>query len=162
MRYSYGIMDRRKILLYSPHLFLSGNDLLVFPTKDFHKWQGDIKEYIDGLYQINSEHMENPINMTEFNLGLAVLNNIREELEQIFDPNKISDFSYHYVSTLDEKYKNQKGDYYTNDMRRCDIKIPVKPKITPWLKYKHMMEIVNQVAQDFASLEKSGKKKSVK
>ncbi len=164
MRYSYGIMDRRKILLYSPHLFLSGNDLLVFPTKDFHKWQGDIKEYIDGLYQINSKHMEkpNPINMTEFNLGLAVLNNIREELEQIFDPNKISDFSYHYISTLDEKYKNQEGDYYTNDMRRCDIKIPVKPKITPWLKYKHMMEIVNQVAQDFASLERSGKKKNVK
>ena len=164
MRYSYGIMDRREILLYRPQLFLSGDDLLVFPTKDFHKWQGDIKEYIDGLYQINSKNMEKTksINITEFNLALGVLNNIREELEQMFNPDKISDFSYHYVSTLDEKYKKQKGDYYTNDMRRCDIKIPVKPKITPWLKYKHMMEIVNQVAQDFASLEKSGKKKSVK
>ena len=58
MRYSYGIMDRRKILLYSPHLFLSGDDLLVFPTKEFNKWHGDIKEYIDGLYQINSNNME--------------------------------------------------------------------------------------------------------
>ena len=161
MRYSYGIIDRRKILLYSPHLFLSGDDLLVFPTKDFHKWHGDIKEYIDGLYQINSNNMEKieSININEFNLALGVLNNIREDIEQMFDQEKISDFSYHYISTLDEKYKKQKGNYYTNDMRRCDIKIPVKPKITPWLKYNHMMEIVNQVAQDFASLDKSGKKK---
>jgi hypothetical protein len=161
MRYSYGIIDRRKILLYSPHLFLSGDDLLVFPTKDFHKWHGDIKEYIDGLYQINSNNMEKieSININEFNLALGVLNNIREDIEQMFDQEKISDFSYHYVSTLDEKYKKQKGNYYTNDMRRCDIKIPVKPKITPWFKYTNMMEIVNQVAQDFASLEKSGKKK---
>jgi len=162
MRYSYGIMDRRKILLYSPHLFLSGDDLLVFPTKDFNKWHGDIKEYIDGLYQINSNNMERPksINITEFNLALGVLNNIREEVEQMFDPEKISDFSFHYISTVDEKYKKQKGNYYTNDMRRCDIKIPVKPKITPWLKYNNMMEIVNQVAQDFASLDESGKKKN--
>jgi hypothetical protein len=161
MRYSYGIMDRREILLYSPHLFLSGNDLLVFPTKDFHKWHGDIKEYIDGLYQINSKNMEKTksINITEFNLALGVLNNIREELEQMFNPDKISDFSYHYVSTLDEKYKKQKGNFYTNDMRRCDIKIHVKPKITPWLKYNNMMEIVDQVAQDFANKQKIEKKK---
>ncbi len=161
MRYSYGIVDRRKILLYRPHLFLNGDDLLVFPTKEFHKWQGDIKEYIDGLYQINSNNMEKTksINITEFNLALGVINNIREELEQMFNPNMIFDFSYQYVSTLDEEYKNQKGNYYTNDMRRCDIKIPVKPKITPWLKYKHTMEIVNQVAQDFATLQKTGKKK---
>ncbi|MGB7968614.1 MAG: hypothetical protein WCF28_03450 [Methanobacterium sp.] len=162
MRYSYGIMDRRKILLYSPHLFLSGDDLLVFPTKEFNKWHGDIKEYIDGLYQINSNNMgeEKSINIPEFNLALGVLYNIRKEVEQMFDPGKIYDFSYLYMSTLDEKYKKQKGNYYTNDMRRCDIKIPVKPKITPWMKYNNMMEIVNQVAQDFASLKKSdGKNK---
>lgn len=161
MRYSYGIMDRRKILLYRPHLFLSGIDLLVFPTKDFHKWQGDIKEYIDGLYQINSRNMEKTksINISDFNLTLGVFNNITEELEQLFDPNKLSDFSYNYISTLDEKYKKQKGNYYTNDMRRCDIKIPVKPKITPWLKHKHMMEVVNQVTLDFANVQKSKKKK---
>ncbi len=159
MRYSYGIMDRRTILLYRPHLFLSGDDLLVFPTKDFNKWYGDIKEYIDGLYQVNSNNMEKTksINITEFNLSLGVINNIGEELEQMFDPGKLSDLSYHYISTLDEKYKKQKGNYYTNDMRRCDIKIPVKPKITPWLKYKHMMEVVNQVSQDFASSEKKSK-----
>jgi hypothetical protein len=77
----------------------------------------------------------------------------------MFDPEKIYDFSYLYISTLDEKYKKQKGNYYTNDMRRCDIKIPVKPKIAPWMKYNNMMEIVNQVSQDFASLEKSGERK---
>jgi hypothetical protein len=160
MRYSYGIIDRRKILLYKPHLFLSRNDLLVFPTKDFHKWKGDITEYIDGLYQINSMNRQKTesINLTEFNLAVGVLDNITEELEQLFDPNKISDFSYHYVSTLDEKYKKLKGNCYTNDMRRCDIKIPVKPKITSWLKYKNIMEIVDQVTQDITS-EKKPKKK---
>jgi len=153
-------MDRRRILLYKPQLFLSGDDLLVFPTKEFYKWQGDMKEYIDGLYQINSRNMEKTksINMTEFNLAVAVLNNITEELEHLFDPNKISDFSGYYISTLDEKYKKQKGNSYTSDMRRCDIKIHVKPEITPWLKYQNMMEIVNQVAQDFASIQKSKKK----
>ena len=153
-------MDRRKILLYESHLFLSGDDLLVFPTTDFHKWQGDIKEYIDGLYQINSQNMEKTksININEFNLALGVLNNITEELEQLFDPNKTSDFSYHYVSTLNEEYKKWRGTGYTSDMRRCDIKISVKPEITPRLKYQNMMEIVDQVARDFAGVQKSKKK----
>ena len=157
MRYSYGIMDRRKVLLYESQLFLSGDDLLVFPTKDFHKWQGDIKEYIDGLYQINSLNMDKTksINIAEFELEVAVLNNITEEFEQLFDHNKVSDFSYHYISTMDEKYKKQLGNSYTSDMRRCDIKIHVKPEITPWLKYQNMMEIVEQVTWDFASVRKS-------
>lgn len=99
------------------------------------------------------------INMTDFNLAVGVLNNITEEFEQLFDPNKISDFSYQYVSTLDEKYKKQRGNCYTSDMRRCDIKIHVKPEITSWLKYQNMIEIVDQVAQDFASVQKSKKKK---
>jgi hypothetical protein len=160
MRYSYGIMDRKKILLYEPQLFLAGDDLLVFPAKDFHKWQGDIKEYIDGLYQINSKNMEKTksININEFNLAVAVINNITEELEHLFDHNKIFDFSYHYVSTLDDIYKKQIGNSYTSDMRRCDIKILVKPKITSWLKYQNMMEIVDQVARDFGSIQKTGKK----
>ena len=162
MRYSYGIMDRRKILLYEPQIFLSGDDILVFPTRDFHKWQGDMKEYIDGLYQINSRNMEKTksINITDFNLAVGVLNNITEELEHLFDPNRIPDYSYHYISTLDEKYKKQIGNSYTSDMRRCDIKILVKPKITPRLKYHNMMEIVNQVARDFTGdgIHKSKKK----
>ena len=161
MHYSYGIMDRRKILLYESQLFLSGDDLLVFPTKDFHKWLGDIKEYIDGLYQINSMNMEKTksINITEFDLAVAVIDNITEELEHLFEPNNISDLSYHYISTLDKKYKEQLGNSYTSEMRRCDIKIHVKPEITSWLKYQNMMEIVDQVARDFASVQKSRKKK---
>ena len=161
MRYSFGIMDRRSILLYEPQLFLRGDDILVFPTKDFHKWHCDIKEYLDGLYQINSLNMEKPksININEFNLAVGLLSNITEELEHLFDPDKICDFSYHYISTLDEKYKESKGNSYTSDMRRCDIKILVKPEITPRLKYQNMMEIVDQVAQDFASGQKSKKKK---
>lgn len=54
MRFSYGIMDRRKILLYKPQLFLKWDDILAFPSKDFHIWHGTIKEYIDGLNQIHS------------------------------------------------------------------------------------------------------------
>jgi hypothetical protein len=160
MRYSYGIVDRRKILLYEPQLFLSGDDLLVFPNKDFHKWQGDIKEYIDGLYQINSLNMgeTKSINITEFDLAVAVIDNITEELEYLFDPNKISDLSYHYISTLDEEYKKQRGSCYTSDMRRCDIKIHVKPEITPWRKYQNMMEIVDQVSRNFVSIQKYRKK----
>ncbi|WP_052374127.1 hypothetical protein [Methanobacterium sp. SMA-27] len=163
MRYSYGIMDRRKILLYEPQIFLSGDDILVFPTRDFHKWQGDIKEYIDGLYQINSTNMKKTksFNIAEFNLAVGVLNNITEELEHLFDPNRVTDYSYHYISTLDEKYKKQIGNSYTSDMRRCDIKILVKPKITPRLKYHNMMEIVNQVAIDFADASGQKSKKTV-
>jgi hypothetical protein len=33
MRYSYGIMDRKKILLYNPQLFLKGCNILAFPVK---------------------------------------------------------------------------------------------------------------------------------
>lgn len=51
--------------------------------------------------------------MTDFNLAVGVLNNITEEFEQLFDPNKISDFSYQYVSTLDEKYKKQREEIAT-------------------------------------------------
>ena len=98
----------------------------------------------------------NPINLTEFKLAVAVLNNITEELEHLFDRNKILD-SYHYVSTLDDKYKELMGSYYTNDMRRCDVKIHVKPKITPWMKYKNKMEIVDQVSRDFAIIRPSKK-----
>jgi hypothetical protein len=140
MRYSYGIMDRSKILLYNPQLFLKGNDILVFPSKDFHQWHGEIKEYIDGLYQINARNMDRsePINLTEFNLAIGVINNITEELKHLFDPKKESDLSYHYISTPDEKYKKRNSSY-TSDMRRCDIRIPV---ITPGLKYQNLIEII--------------------
>jgi hypothetical protein len=144
MRYSYGIMDRRKILMYKPQLFLKADDILVFPSKDFNKWYGDIKEYIDGLYQINSgdRAKDQSIDIAELNLAVGVLNSITEEMEHLFDINKAFDLSYQYVSTLDEKYKKRRQNTYSSDERRCEIKIPVKPEITTWLKHQHTMEIV--------------------
>ncbi len=136
---------QEKILLYNPQLFLKGGDILAFPSKDFHKWHGDIKEYIDGLYQINSREESEPINIVDLNLALGVLGNITEELENLFDSKTASDLSYHYISTLDEKYK-KRGSGYTSDMRRCDMRVPV---ITPGLKYQNLMEVVKYAEMEF-------------
>jgi hypothetical protein len=153
MRYSYGIMDRRKIFLYKPQLFLKSKELLVFPSKDFHNWHSDIKEYVDGLYQIDFREMDKgkSINVTELNLAVGVLNKVTEELEHLFDSEKVSDFSYHYVSTLDDEYKQRSS--YTSDMRRCDMRIPV---INEEIKYKHIMEIVDEANKDFSRANQEG------
>ena len=161
MRYSYGILDRRRILLYKPQLFLGDDDVLVFPTREFHKWHGNVKEYLDGLYQIHkmSGQVERPVSldMNEFNLAVAVLNSITEELEQLFDSDNPANLSYHYVSNLDDRYKKMIGNSYTTDMKRCDTKIHLTPRITPWLKHQHKMEIVDQIAMDFAKTHRSKK-----
>jgi hypothetical protein len=163
MRFSYGMMDERKILLYRPELFLKGNDLLVFPSKEFYKWHGDIKECIDGLYQINAVNMQKGkfVNKSEVELAAGVLNIITDELEHVFDLERVSDFSYHYISALDEKYKKRRLNGYTSDMRRCDIQIPVKPEITHLLKERNMMDIVNEVNKDFI-IARSKKQKKIK
>lgn len=157
MRYSYGISDRGRILLYKPQLFLSGDDFLVFPSQDFLRWHGDIKEYIDGLYQINSASIcENrSISIPDLNLAIGVLENITEELELFFSNDGVHDLPYQYVSTLDKRYKRGRMSY-SSDMRRCDIRIPVRPELTPWLKYKNMMEIVEEAWKRF-ELEKRKK-----
>jgi len=158
MRYTYGIMDQKKILLYKPQLFLKDRDLLVFPSTDFQKWHNGIKEYIDSLYQIDSLEIAqgNSINMNELNLAMGVLNNIKLELEHIFDSNKISNSPYHYISTLDKKYKRRRSSY-TSDMRRCDITIPV---ITQEMKYRNMMEIVFEVTRDFSNAKQKEKQEN--
>ena len=161
MRYSYGMTDERKILLYRPELFLKGNDSLVFPSKEFYKWHGDIKECIDGLYQINALNMEKGkfVNKSEVELAAGVLNIITDELEHVFDPERVSDFSYHYISALDEKYKKRRLNGYTSDMRRCDIQIPVKPEITHLLKEQNMMDMVNEVNRKFTMTFREKQKK---
>ena len=148
MRYTYGIMEERKILLYKPQLFLKDKDLLVFPNTDFQKWHDDIKEYIDGLYQIDSWEMKkgNSIGITELNLAVGVLNNITKEFEHLFDSKKTSNSPYHYISTHDEKYKKQRSSY-TSDMRRCDIQIPV---ITDEMKHQNLMEIIYEANRNFS------------
>jgi hypothetical protein len=150
MRYSYGLMDRRKILLYRPQLFLKSKDLLVFPSKDFQKWHGDVKEYLDGLYQLDFRERGKgkPVNVTELNLALGVLNNITEELDNLFNSNNVSDLSYHYLSTLDEKYKKQRSAY-TSDMQRVDLQVPV---INQELKYKHLLEMVEEANREFTQV----------
>jgi hypothetical protein len=159
MRYSYGILDQKQILLYQPQLFLRNNDVLIFPTREFHKWHGDIKEYLDGLYQIQlrSGTVKKPLSldMNDFNLANAVLNNITDEVKDIFDEDNILNLSHHYVSTMDEKYKKMVGNNYTTDMKRCDTKILLKPRITLELKEKHMMEIVDQVSSDVVKIKKN-------
>jgi hypothetical protein len=148
MRYSYGILDQRRILLYQPQLFLRGDDILVFPSKDFQKWHGNIKEYIDSLHQINS--LNQSINMEELNLASGVLYHITEELENLFNHLKTSENSYQYIPALDKSYRKRQKNTYSSDMRRCDIRIPVKQEITPALKYQNMMEIVEYVNWRFS------------
>lgn len=147
MRYSYGIMDRGKIRLYHPQLFRREDEILILPSKDFHKWHGDLKEYIDGLYQINSQSMDK--SLEELNLALGVIINIVEKLEHIFDEGIVTD-SYHYVSAIDENLKKRRDNFYSSDMRRCDLRIPVKPEITPALKNHNMMEIVEYANWKFS------------
>ena len=159
MRYSYGILDRKRILLYKPQLFLGNDDVLIFPTKDFHKWHGDIKEYLDGLYQIQlrSGQFKKPLSLdiNDFNLATAILNNITVELEDLFDSENLSNLSYHYVSTLDAKYKKMVGNSYTTDMKRCDTKILLKPTVTPWMKEKHVLELVDEVSREIRAKQRS-------
>lgn len=149
MLYTYGILNRRKVLLYKPQLFLKDKDLLVFSSTEFLKWHYDIKEYIDGLYQIDSWEMKkgNSISITELDLAMNMLNNIKIELEHLFDSKKTSDYSYYYVSTLDEKFKKRRSSY-TSDMRRIDMRIPV---ITEEIKYQNLMEIIYEANRDFSS-----------
>ena len=154
MRYTYGIMEERKILLYKPQLFLKDKDLLIFSSTDFRNWHNNIKEYIDGLYQIDSWEMKgNSINITELNLAMGVLNNITEELENLFNSKKTSDFPYYYISTLNKKYKKQRSSY-TSEMKRCDIQIPV---ITEKMKYKNLMEILFEANRDFSNAKQKEK-----
>jgi hypothetical protein len=150
MRYSYGIVDKKKILLYQPQLFLRRDEILIFPSRDFHAWYGDIKEYLDSLYQINAKNIgeSEPISLTELTLAVGIINELAEELECLFDCENKVDLSYQYISTMAERYKKLSSNY-SSDMRKCDIRIPVKPEITPYLKYQHIMEIIRHAEREF-------------
>lgn len=151
MRYTYGIMDGRKILAYKPELFRKTDDLLIFPGKEFDKWYSDITEYIDGLYQVNSKIHEDGrfVDITDLNLAIGILSSITDELDHIFNPERSLDFSYHYVSTVDEKYKKRNGNYYGRYMQKIDIIIPVKPVINYRVKQGHLMELLDYANRKF-------------
>jgi hypothetical protein len=44
------------------------------------------------------------------------------------------------------------------DMMRCDIRIPVKPSITPWIQHQNMMEIIDQSAKEFTMVRRKKSK----
>lgn len=150
MRYSYGIMDQKNILIYKPQLFQKTNDLLIFPTNDYRKWHSEITEYIDALFQLNAP--KDSIDIDKLNLALGILFNIDLEMQSIFDPNKKMDYSYYYVSQMDEKYKKRDTELYGRYMYHIDRKVL---KITPQLKHKHWMEIVDYAHRLWVTNDKS-------
>lgn len=137
MRRSFGIVDRKKILAYKPQLFQRTEDLLVFPARDFHQWHSEITEYIDGLFQIKAQ--SDPIKIEDIKLAFGLLTEIDSKQAILFDCKQALDFSYHYVSQMDHKYKRRDTHLYGRDMYHIDRKVL---KITPQLKYQHQMEIL--------------------
>ncbi|MDO5836890.1 MAG: hypothetical protein Q4P17_10300 [Methanobacterium sp.] len=142
MRYSYGIMDGKKVLAYQPHLFHKTSDLLIFPGKDFRKWHSELTEYLDGIYQINAQGQRKTGSVTifDFNLAMAMITLINQELEDLFNTKKEVDISYFYVSIMDDSYRDFKTNFYGRYRHKIDRKVV---QITPELKYRHMLEIVD-------------------
>lgn len=141
MRRSYGSFDRRKIIAYKPQLFQRSEDLLIFPSRDFHKWHNEIIEILDGIYQINSKNIEKDLfNLEDLELSVGLLVQIDNELMDIFEPTQKMDFNHYYVSIMDEKYKKRQTNWYGQYMHKIDRRAVL---ITPQMRYKHMMEIVD-------------------
>lgn len=143
MRHSYGTIDKRNILLYKPQLFHKTDDLLVFPSKDFQKWHSELMELLDGIYQIDSQKRDPAkyIENQDLNLTIALLLNINEELENIFSPTQKLDHSYQYISMVDSEYKKRQGNFYSRYIDKINRKVI---KITPEMKYRHMLEILDE------------------
>jgi hypothetical protein len=150
MRYSYGVMDQKNILIYKPQLFQKTDDLLIFPTTDYRKWHSNITEYIDALFQLNAHN--DSIDVDNLNLALGILFNIDLEMQSIFEVDKKMDHSYFYVSQVDEKYKKRETEGYGEYMYHIDRNVL---KITPMLKHKHLMEIVDYAHRLWAKNDKS-------
>lgn len=149
MRHSYGTIDKRNILLYKPQLFHKTDDLLVFPSKDFKKWHSELMELVDGIYQIDSLNRD-PVKYIEnqdLNLTIGLLLNMNEELEHIFNPAQKLDHSYQYISMVDAEYKKRQGNFYSRYMDKINRRVI---KITPEMKYRHMMEILNYAHKLYA------------
>lgn len=142
-------MNRRRILAYRPQLFQRTDDLLVFPSKDFAQWHSGVNELLDGIYQINAKNREKDqlVDISDLNLTAGLLVNIYHELEGLFDPDKEVDFTYHYISIMDEEYKRRRGNFYGRYMYKVDRTVV---NITPQIRYRHMMEIVDNAHKLFA------------
>ena len=150
MRHSYGIMDQKNILIYKPQLFQKTDDLLIFPARDYRKWHSEITEYVDALFQLNAQNDATGID--NLNLALGILFNIDLEMQSIFEPDKKMDYSYFYVSQVDEKYKKHDPELYGRYMYHIDRKVL---KVTPQLKHKHWKEIVDYAHRLWAKKDKT-------
>lgn len=161
MRYSYGVMDRGRILAYRPQLFQRTDDLLVFPSKELAQWHSGVNELLDGIYQINAKNREKEqfVGIDELNLALGLLFNINCEMENLFDLDKEVDFTYHYVSIMDEEYKRRKGNLYGRYMHKIDRSVV---DITSRIRYIHMMEIVDYAHKLWAMDGRATKLKMIK
>jgi hypothetical protein len=60
------------------------------------------------------------------------------------------DFNHHYVSMMDEEYKKRRSNWYGRYMHKIDRKVL---KITPQMKYMHMMEIVDYAHRQWRNKE---------
>ena len=161
MRYSYGIIDQGRVLIYKPQLFRKTDDILVFPSKELEKWHSEITEYLDGIYQINAKNMEQGkfVDLDDLNLAMGLLFNFNEELENIFNPDRKMDFSYHYVSMVDDNYKKYRPNYYSRYMYKIERRMI---KITPRVKHVHMMEILDYAHKQWSLKEGYNRKLKIK
>lgn len=143
MRHSYGTVDKRNILLYKPQLFHRTDDLLIFPSRDLQKWHSEIMELLDGIYQIDSQNQDPTqyIDIQDLNLTIGLLLNINEQLENIFNPAQKLDFSYQYISMVDDEYKKRQGNFYGRYLDKINRRVIT---ITPEMRWNHMMEIVDE------------------
>lgn len=143
MRHSYGTVDKRNILLYKPQLFHRTDDLLIFPSRDLLKWHSEIMELLDGIYQIDSQNQDPTlyVDIQDLNLTIGLLLNINEQLENIFNPAQKLDFSYQYISMVDDEYKKRQGNFYGRYLDKINRRVIT---ITPEMRWNHMMEIVDE------------------
>ncbi len=123
--------------MYKPQLFHHTDDLLVFPAKHYDKWHSELTEYIDAIFQLNAQ--KESILRDDLNLAISILLNMDLEMQSLFDPDKSLDFSYTYVSQMDEQYKKYDPKLYGRYMYHIDRKFL---KITPQVKHNHQMEIL--------------------
>lgn len=149
------------MLVYKPQLFKRTDDVLIFPSKEFAKWHSEITEYLDGIYQINAKNLEKGryVDVDDLNLTLGLLFNVNEELENIFNLDNKMDFSCNYVSIMDAKYKKRRRNYYSRYMHKIDRRVL---KITPQIRYMHMMEIVDYAHKQWSLKEGYNRRLKIK
>lgn len=99
------------------------------------------------------------VDIEDLNLTLGLLFNINDELENIFNPDNKMDFSYNYVSIMDAKYKKRKSNYYGRYMHKIDRRVI---KITPMIKYMHMMEILDYAHKQWSLKEDYNRRLKIK